>query len=53
MACPNDSPGGLRGRLRVMAGRGELPTAGRIDSQTVKAAETVAAAACGFGGDRS
>ncbi|TDD43101.1 hypothetical protein E1286_29490 [Nonomuraea terrae] len=31
-----------------MAGRGELPTAGCIDSQTVKAAETVGAAACGY-----
>ncbi len=45
---PERLAGRLRGRLRVMAGRGELPTAGCIDSQTVKAAETVGAAACGF-----
>ncbi|MBE1584157.1 transposase [Nonomuraea angiospora] len=31
-----------------MAGRGELPTAGCIDSQTVKAADTVEAATCGY-----
>jgi transposase len=45
---PERLAGRLRGRLRVMAGRSELPTAGCIDSQTVKAAETVAAATCGY-----
>lgn len=45
---PERLAGRLRGRLRVLAGRGELPTAGCIDSQTVKAAETVGAAACGY-----
>ncbi|MFI7636092.1 IS5 family transposase [Nonomuraea sp. NPDC049400] len=38
----------LRGRLRILAGRRELPTAGCVDSQTVRAAETVGAAACGY-----
>ncbi|UBU18761.1 IS5 family transposase [Nonomuraea gerenzanensis] len=38
----------LRGRLRVLAGRRELPTAGCVDSQTVRAAETIGAAACGY-----
>ncbi|MFI6732558.1 IS5 family transposase [Nonomuraea sp. NPDC050451] len=45
---PERLAGRLRGRLRVMARRGELPTAGCIDSQTVKAADTVGAAACGY-----
>ncbi|GAA4228871.1 transposase [Streptosporangium album] len=45
---PERLAGRLRGRLRVLAGRGELPTAGCLDSQTVKAAETVGAAACGY-----
>ncbi|TDD06811.1 transposase [Nonomuraea deserti] len=45
---PERLAGRLRGRLRVMAGRDELPTAACIDSQTVKAAETVGATACGF-----
>jgi transposase len=45
---PERLAGRLRGRLRVMAGRGELPTAGCIDSQTVKAAETVGAVSCGY-----
>lgn len=45
---PEALAGRLRGRLRTNAGRGELPTAGCIDSQTVKAAETVGAAACGY-----
>ncbi|MER5619853.1 transposase [Streptosporangium sp. NPDC002544] len=44
---PERLAGRLRGRLRVMAGRSELPTAECIDSQTVKAAETVGAAARG------
>ncbi|MCA1646188.1 MAG: IS5/IS1182 family transposase, partial [Chloroflexi bacterium] len=34
----------LRGRLRVACGRGDLPAAGSIDSQSVKAADTVGAA---------
>jgi transposase len=38
----------LRGRLRVACGRAELPTAGSIDSQSVKAADTVGAASRGF-----
>ncbi|WSA58330.1 IS5 family transposase [Nonomuraea fuscirosea] len=45
---PERLAGRLRGRLRILAGRAELPTAGCIDSQTVKAAETVGAAACGY-----
>ncbi|QKG24278.1 hypothetical protein ACTIVE_5921 [Actinomadura verrucosospora] len=49
---PERLAGRLRGRLRVLAGRGELPTAGCIDSQTVKAAETVVAAACGYDGGK-
>jgi transposase len=38
----------LRGWLRVAWGRAELPTAGSIDSQSVKAADTVGAASRGF-----
>jgi transposase len=38
----------LRGRLRLAHGRAELPTAGSIDSQSVKAADTVGAASRGF-----
>ena len=38
----------LRGRIRVLAGRAELPTAAVIDSQSVKAADTVGAATRGF-----
>lgn len=38
----------LRGRLRVACGRVDLPTAGSIDSQSVKAADTVGAASRGF-----
>ncbi|MFI9597736.1 IS5 family transposase [Nonomuraea sp. NPDC052265] len=45
---PERLAGRLRGRLRVLAGRDELPTAGCMDSQTVRAAETVGAAACGY-----
>jgi transposase len=45
---PERLAGRLRGRIPVAAGRGELPTAGSIDSQTVRAAETVAAGACGY-----
>jgi transposase len=40
---PERLAGRLRGRLRVSAGRGELPTAGCVDSQTVKAAKSVGA----------
>jgi len=42
----------LRGRLRVAQGRNELPTAGAIDSQSVKAADTVGAASRGFDGGK-
>jgi transposase len=49
---PERLAGRLRGRLRVLAGRGELPTAGCVDSQTVRAAETVGAAACGYDGGK-
>ena len=45
---PERLAGRLRGRLRLLAGRRELPTAGCIDSQTVRAAEMVGAAACGY-----
>lgn len=38
----------LRGRIRIMAGRSELPTAAVIDSQTVRGADTVAAASAGY-----
>jgi transposase len=38
----------LRERVRTAAGRTSLPTAAVIDSQSVKAAETVAAASRGF-----
>ena len=39
---------GLRGRLRVACGRAVLPTAGIIDAQSVKAADTVGAASRGY-----
>ncbi|MDQ3153522.1 MAG: IS5 family transposase [Actinomycetota bacterium] len=42
----------LRGRLRVALGRRELPTACSIDSQSVKAADTVGAASRGFDGGK-
>ncbi|MGP4105113.1 IS5 family transposase [Nonomuraea sp. KM90] len=45
---PERLAGRLRGRLRLLAGRRELPTAGCIDAQTVRAAEMVGAAACGY-----
>jgi transposase len=38
----------LRGRIRIAAGRAELPTAAVIDAQTVRGADTVAAATCGY-----
>ena len=40
----------LRGQLRVGVGRAELPTAAVIDSQSVKAADTVGAGTSGFDG---
>jgi transposase len=42
----------LRDRLRVRAGRKSLPTAAVIDSQSVKAADTVGAASSGFDGGK-
>ena len=42
----------LRGRLRVALGRRELPTACSIDSQSVKAADTVGAGSRGFDGGK-
>ncbi|HEX6405219.1 MAG TPA: transposase [Pseudonocardiaceae bacterium] len=38
----------LHGQLRTAWGRSELPTAGSIDSQSVKAADTVGAATRGY-----
>ncbi len=38
----------LRGQLRMAWGRAELPTAGSIDSQSVKAADTVGARGRGY-----
>ena len=42
----------LRGQLRVGAGRAETPTAAVIDSQSVKAADTVGTATSGFDGGK-
>lgn len=42
----------LRGRLRVARGRVDLPTAGSIDSRSVKAADTVRAASRGVDGGK-
>jgi transposase len=42
----------LRGRLRVACGRADLPTAGSIDSPSVKAADTVGAASRGYDGGK-
>lgn len=49
---PHRLVGRLRGRLRVAAGRNELPTACSIDSQSVKASDTVGAASRGFDGGK-
>lgn len=38
----------LRGRIRIAAGRAELPTAAVIDAQTVRGADTVAATSAGY-----
>jgi transposase len=38
----------LRGRIRIACGRAELPTAAVIDAQTVRGADTVAAASTGY-----
>jgi transposase len=38
----------LRGRIRIACGRAELPTAAVIDAQTVRGADTVAAASAGY-----
>jgi transposase len=42
----------LRGRIRVACGRKETPTAAVIDSQSVKAAETVGATVSGYDGGK-
>lgn len=42
----------LRERIRIARGRAPLPTAGSIDSQSVKAADTVGAATRGFDGGK-
>ena len=42
----------LRARLRARAGRAALPTAAVIDSQSVRAADTVGAATSGFDGGK-
>jgi transposase len=42
----------LRGRIRIAAGRTEAPSAAVIDSQSVRADQTVGAAACGFDGGK-
>jgi transposase len=42
----------LRGRLRVALGRADLPTAGSVDSQSVKAADTVGGASGGYDGGK-
>ena len=42
----------LRGRLRVAYGRADLPTAASMDSQSVKAADTVGAASRGYDGGK-
>jgi transposase len=42
----------LRGRIRIAAGRAELPTAAVIDAQSVKAAETVGAVCSGYDGGK-
>jgi hypothetical protein len=49
---PETTPGQLRERVRLLAGRKSLPTAAIIDSQSVRAAEQVARPSRGYDGGK-